>query len=111
MSNTPQVILDFINPTPEMFQRDGENPISAIVATVPDHSELVVQALEQLHNALLLHMAPEDITILLEEQIQLHTGKVVELHEHSLIFGLNYPTAPGRIFELELSVRSDVTLH
>lgn len=110
MSN-PQTVLDFINPTPDMFKREGENPISAVIAAIPTHSELVTTALEQLNRALMLHMAPEKILLVLEDQIQLNSGKIIQLGQNSLYFSLVYPTVPGRIFEMELSAPTGATLH
>lgn len=111
MSNAVQTVLDFINPRPNMFEREGENPISAVIAAIPTHSELVTAALEQLNVALMMHIAPENILLMLEDQIQLNSGKVIQLGEHSLFFSLVYPTAPGRIFEMELSAPAEATLH
>jgi len=94
-----------------MFQRDGENPVSAIVATIPTHSELVTGALQQLNAALMLHMPPENINLILDDQIQLSSGRVITLGKDSLYFSLTYPTAPGRTFEMELAAPESAVLH
>lgn len=70
-----------------------------------------MQALRQLNETLLMYMDAEKIVLLLDDQIQLTSGKILPLSEQSLFFSLTYPTAPARIFEMELSAPPNTTLH
>lgn len=111
MNLTPPPTIDFGNLKRGMFIHDNQEPISAIVAAIPDHSGLVTLALHQLNNALSLFMEPQHIVILLRDQIQLNTGQILTLGPHSIFFSLSYPTAQGRIFEMELAAPEGATIH
>lgn len=105
------LVLDFVNPNKEMLMREGETPISAVVAITPDPSELALAALEKINKALSMYMEPEKILLLEREAIELTSGKIIELGSHSIFFSLSYPTADGRIFEMELGAPASATLH
>lgn len=91
--------------------RDGEEPTHSIIAVHPQANELVTGALDQLKDALRLHMPDEHIALMREEAIQLHGGDIMELGPFSLFFSLSYPTAPGRTFELQFGAPPGATLH
>lgn len=106
-----QQVLNFSEPTKEMLKRDGEFPVSAVVAVNPAHSDIVLNALNQLNTALMMHMPAEKIELILQDEVLLTTGKVLTLQKNSLFFSVNYPTAPGRIFEMELGTPEGATVH
>lgn len=111
MSNETNMILDFTNPDREMLKRDGEDPTFAVVAAIPTHSDLVTQALNQLNAALMLYMDPTDIVLILQDEVELVSGKIIKLGPHSIFFSLAYPTVQSRIFEMELGAPQTAVLH
>jgi hypothetical protein len=110
-SRPTNLVLDFANPSREMLQRDGEDPIFAVLAAVPDHSETVANALDQLGSALIAYMDPDDIVLMLQDVIQLQGGTIIELTKESIFFSLSYPTADSRMFEMQLGAPATATLH
>lgn len=105
------VMLDFVSPTMEMFDRDGEKPKEAVIATTPTHSTQVQSALKQLTETLMEVIDPEDIFIMEEEEVVMSNGTVIPLHDDLLFFSLVYPTAQGRTYEMELAAPESATLH
>jgi len=103
--------MDFTKPTHDMFLRDGEQPSAAIIAVSPTHTDLVTDVLRQLSEALMVHMAPEAMTLILEDEITFNNGRKLALVNNSVLFSLTYPTAPGRTFEMELGPPADTTVH
>lgn len=105
------IILDFANPKKGMLQRDGEDPNSAVIAIKPTHSTLIADALEQLNSVLMEYMHPLAIELMEEEQIELWTGDIINLDKNSLFFSLTYPTAPARMYEIQVGSPKGATLH
>lgn len=104
--------LDFRNPTKETFQRNGENPITAVIAYTPDCLEPVIDALEQLVAALEIHLGEHQIRHMETYAIKLaNSEEIHELDEMSLFFSLSYPTAPGRTYEMQFGAPPSATLH
>lgn len=94
-----------------MLQREGEDPILAVVAVIPNCNEVVTNALEQLKQTLLLHMEEDDIHIMREEAIALNSGRIIQLGAFSLFFSLSYPTVQSRTFEMEFGAPPTATIH
>lgn len=111
MKSPQEQILNFVDPDRDLLKRDGEAPISAVVATFHEPSELVLVALEQLQDALLMYMSEDKISLMLEDVVQLRSGKIIPLGSHSIFFSLEYPSAMSRLYEIELGAPKTATLH
>ena len=105
------LVLDFLNPTRGMLQRDGEDPDFAVIAVIPDHSDLVVLALNQLSTVLQTYLDQNKMILTFQDKIELLSGKIITLGKDSIFFSLSYPTAPSRIFEMELAAPATATIH
>jgi len=104
--------LDFQNPTEETFKRDGETPISAVIACTPDCEETVKEVVEQLITALELCLEEDEIELMQTYSIKLtNSKKTIDLDEMTVFFSLAYPTVPGRTFEMQLGTPPSATLH
>ena len=108
---TTTMKIDFQNPNRRMLMRDGEEPISAVIAYSPDCQEPVITAIEQILATLEFHMEEDQVNIMETYAIRLHSGPEFELDEMSLFFSLSYPTAPGRTFEMQFGAPPSATLH
>jgi hypothetical protein len=94
-----------------MLLRKGETPDFAIIAVYEDPTEETEEVLVELETALLHHLKPKQIRFIYRTEVELTSGQVIELHEKKILFSLAYPTAPGRIFEIELGAPEHATLH
>jgi hypothetical protein len=104
--------LDFRNPTEETFKRDGELPISAVIACAPNCEETVISAIEQLLAALELCLGADEIELVETDSIKLtNSARIIDLDDMTLFFSLSYPTVPGRTFEMQFGAPPSATLH
>lgn len=94
-----------------MLKRDGEDPHTVAIATHPTHSELVANAIEQIQYVCTQILPVDQIFLILEEEIELSTGKIAEMNNNAILLSLEYPTAKGRIYEIVLGAPSTASLH
>lgn len=106
-----QLQIDFRKPNKRMLMRDGEEPVSAVIAYTPDCAEEVITAVEQILVTLDFHMDEDSIDFLETDRIKMTSGTEIELDEFSLYFSVAYPTAPGRTFEMQFGAPKSATLH
>lgn len=92
-----------------MFQRNGENPDTVIIAAAPFCNEAVKQAIAKIESAITLSCS--DIVHISQNSVELQSGEVITFEDHTLALSLIYRTAVARVMVMEMHDPERVTFH
>lgn len=107
------IIWDIAHPQREMFVRNGEIPVLAVIAIHPMHSEMVAAARKAVCDALYILMGEPTNTLVVIEQevIEMESGDAEILDSGSLLMSFLYERSDSKLIHLELKDQNRATLH